>query len=522
MASPSRDMHPTSLTSLPFEILKLICQSLCAHCWNPSACPSRLAFEAQYEGISALKTVSETCKTLKSIAQPIMFHRPCLHIRTHKLGSFVRLVRQRPDLANCVKQICSEMHESSKQDISEEDKEYMVSLAPELRLNSTNDHDLNFLGYFLTDLLLALLPNIECLMVDVEGYLEVYEELDRSWFGHRCEMLSRDEGSAALPKLRMLRIAMTDSHGFPADHIGLGVLLRAAPNVENITIWGLNYIKDDYSGDYDLETFMPQFKKLRALDLRSCELLPDEDDRLYLQKLVNHTDQLQKLRYWTHDRSQWGFIGFSALQLLDVLIETSCNETLVHLDLDLDVADSEWQTEDRQRQIGPLLGQFPNLKTLKLDERSFCRHWLPPPHCDLCGDTCISRMLPSSVRIFIIRAMEDCRALDDIIHLSGEITVGKFPSLECLGIDVRRARRSKKSFAKFSESIPSFFESVESSFSGTEVRVNVHARIIDPFREWSDGIQDYYDADLGLLGGVPGEKRLTSDITPSSKSMQIF
>lgn len=278
------------------------------------------------------------------------------------------MVRQLPDLASHVKHICSQNGEYEAKLISQQDRKYMASLASQLNLNSKDDPNLEYAisqrwPFFTADFLLALLPNIECLMVFLEGYSSPEEaKMDKCWFVHRCAVLQANGRSVAFPNLRMLRLTMTDYHGPQAHNYSMGALLRAAPNLENLAILGLSYMlgEDSFPG----YNFLPRLKRLKTLDLLSCELSPEPDDRQFLSKLVSHADRLEKVRYWTQDRSQHSSWNISARQLLDIFIETGCNKRLQHLDIDVDVEPADWgmdesEIEDLQRHIWPLLAQSP-------------------------------------------------------------------------------------------------------------------------------------------------------------------
>jgi hypothetical protein len=113
------------LLDLPFEILGHICQTWCSHCnsavlstvqdastdcntWN--AKPTALVFgldegRVQDEGDqSALARLSRTCKHLRAVAQPVLYH----DFRTrghHHLFLFVRTLLRRPDLCPHVQRL---------------------------------------------------------------------------------------------------------------------------------------------------------------------------------------------------------------------------------------------------------------------------------------------------------------------------------------------------------------------------------------------------------------------------------
>ncbi|CEJ88349.1 hypothetical protein VHEMI04693 [[Torrubiella] hemipterigena] len=85
-----------SLLALPHEVLCLICAQLCPHCRGVD--PEE-QFSATWAEIQAPHAVSQTCTTLRNIAQPLLYHLPNIL----NLNSFLRTIRARRDLSECVK-----------------------------------------------------------------------------------------------------------------------------------------------------------------------------------------------------------------------------------------------------------------------------------------------------------------------------------------------------------------------------------------------------------------------------------
>jgi hypothetical protein len=64
-----------NLAGLPAEVLVDICRQLCLHCQVEHVVDaSREAIQTSREGQSALAALSGTCKTLRNVAQPVLFH----------------------------------------------------------------------------------------------------------------------------------------------------------------------------------------------------------------------------------------------------------------------------------------------------------------------------------------------------------------------------------------------------------------------------------------------------------------
>jgi hypothetical protein len=107
----TRTIAAPTLLALPAEILIKISQSLCMHCRLPriGEIPHDEAASAIHDGQPALANLSATCKHLRAIAQPILFH--FFHSLANYDDTRIRLARfahalvHRRDLALCVRSL---------------------------------------------------------------------------------------------------------------------------------------------------------------------------------------------------------------------------------------------------------------------------------------------------------------------------------------------------------------------------------------------------------------------------------
>lgn len=81
----------TRLTALPDELLLMICQQFCQHCTDPTRSWRHFVGPR----LHALSHLSKTCRKMRDIAQPVLYH----DVRVVELWLFLRTIMARPDLA---------------------------------------------------------------------------------------------------------------------------------------------------------------------------------------------------------------------------------------------------------------------------------------------------------------------------------------------------------------------------------------------------------------------------------------
>ena len=460
----------TALSSLPTEILSVIFEKFCRHCQDQTTCvQSNIDYVLSDADRRALYNLCLTCRAFHDIARPVMLHRPYLAQREW-LSSFVKFIRKRPDMAIHVKQICGEI--IFDHDLQREDFLFLEDTAAMLQLRDPNHPPFASMAMrYAMEILIASLPRIECLVLRRQ-YLMLYDTVGK-YFLNSCSILEKDDsGSVALPFLRMLTLQMypdmEDVNGLP----GSSMILKNAPNLEHLVVWHAGGFQPS-DMVYTRKEWQPELKKLKVLDLRASQLkLYEEPDKNWLCNLIDHSDSLNMFRYWNDDwqRFENSPTFLSAHQVLDLLIQTRCHLSLTHLDLNCFTDPSRQSKEDQKRHLGKLISQFPNLKTLKLDEQSFCQHWLPVEQKESTGISCITSILPGTVHSLVLRAMLDGKCLDDLLDLSDQIKDGNFPHLRRLGVELRvpfdGTTVEGPEFAQFVA-----YQAVLSTFKGSNVQV---------------------------------------------------
>lgn len=114
-------------------------------------------------------------------------------------------------------------------------------------------------------------------------------------------------------------------------------------------------------------------------------------------------------------------------ELLEVL--WPAGQTLRHLDLGL-----HWDPAEARKR--PTLTVFESLDTLKLDEMDFCEHMWNDRFADS-DSTCLSSMLPRTLRFLTVRVSNTTRTWKDIVYLAHKVAAGFFPTVERVTLYVR-------------------------------------------------------------------------------------
>ncbi|KKO99051.1 hypothetical protein THAR02_08839 [Trichoderma harzianum] len=185
-------MAPTSLMTMPDEILIKICEDLCRHG------SGELHWENR-EG--ALTRLSLTCRHLRDVAQPILHHEAT----PRNMIPFVRTLIERPDLAAQIRTLFTDEAWGDPK----RDTDIKIFRAEAQRLNHGNRNKwteatlIDKIKYYhrLFELALALLPNVKERTLVVPSKSE--EELD-GLFG----------APVALKSLRSLTVRPTDAVDF--------------------------------------------------------------------------------------------------------------------------------------------------------------------------------------------------------------------------------------------------------------------------------------------------------------------
>ncbi|KAL6786754.1 hypothetical protein J3E68DRAFT_445883 [Trichoderma sp. SZMC 28012] len=160
-------MEPASLVTMPDEILVKICENMCRHCSGIDNWESK-------EG--ALKRFSLTCRRLRDIAQPILYHQSA----PGNMIPFMRTIIERPDLAAQVRNFFT--YEADDPELFDTDIEIFRAEAQRLNHGNRNKWTRAMLDnkyryqQRLFELALALLPNVKKITLIVPSRSQ--EELD--------------------------------------------------------------------------------------------------------------------------------------------------------------------------------------------------------------------------------------------------------------------------------------------------------------------------------------------------------
>jgi len=159
----------------------------------------------------------------------------------------------------------------------------------------------------------------------------------------------------------------------------------------------------------------------------------------------------------------------------------SVRPSLHYLDLDLTKSSS-----DPLALITPSsLTKFGKLETLKLTDTIFCNHGSLVFRTDSQA-TCLTDILPSTVRELTVRVDENTGAWPDIVHLGLCKADGHFHALQCVVVYVKGIGALSQNEAE------SWHVAVEDAFRGTSSKV-----FIEPtWREFG------FESCLGILAGL--------------------
>lgn len=403
---------------------------LCHHCTGTASGVHRIeTFISHREG---LRSLSETCQTLRASIRPFLYHWIDNYVN---LNSLVRQLMDRPDLAQHVlelacfgslppmriwTQLARQLHL-----IEEEEADFMTPA------------DVGTRSIFYTiELLLALLPNVKKATMwanKKRNPLESGVALD--CLATRAAYL---DPKPCLPNLRVLTLTnMLEYERLELDPDATPILLNAAQNLRHLSLYQCYGITEEVTENLSSKAL----QKLSILEFDGYPLSTsplDECEYGQTEDLVRLCPEVKDVRikpcgvaYWDNDGS---FQPFSPVRMLESL--APAKESLTSLTLDTCLATIYPDVED----LAPSLAKFSKIENLTLEEQSFCHHWLKGPlFRSVVHDppACVTRILPQSVRQLSIVLHMDTKIVEDIIHLGKHAHEGKFQSLRGLTIILR-------------------------------------------------------------------------------------
>ncbi|EMT74242.1 hypothetical protein FOC4_g10002723 [Fusarium odoratissimum] len=216
MANPSF----THLFSCPEEIIDIVCQQLCPHCSERASPRHFFRYEEPKptHDRKCLLALSLTCKELRHISQPHLYHRPM----GHDFFGFIDTIAGTPALGRHVKELCLNEHMIRR---------FLLQYADQAKFLAQFG---NATGYFgerrqIVGTAINCLMSVAISLTPMLNKLEIHVESDWKF---------SSIPSGCLPNLKKLTI--TVSWSFPTDDLdGLAGLLDAAPRLERIELVNL-------------------------------------------------------------------------------------------------------------------------------------------------------------------------------------------------------------------------------------------------------------------------------------------
>ena len=210
-----------TLATLPSDVILAICATMCNHCSGASIWPDGSSGRRRK---SSLRNLSLTCRLLRDIAQPILYH----NVHPKDLLPLLRTAIERPHLAANVRGLSN--HQSYQSEPSPKDIQLLEAAAQCLGICKKP----GWLEQILTDelsrdnwileLTLAHLPNVEALSLTlpyISGELDLGNLLQRK---------------VLLASIRRLYITHSDQEDGMIDLTELGPLLSAMPNLKSLDV----------------------------------------------------------------------------------------------------------------------------------------------------------------------------------------------------------------------------------------------------------------------------------------------
>jgi len=393
-------MPPLLLLDLPIEIVRSICGMLCPHCASitDKADSHRTYHRNRHAGVQSLNNLSKTCKVLRSVAQPLLYH----DVAPRRLTQFLRTLVARPDLAALVRAVsnASYVRESFEEDYVSDVEAAALSAGIVMDREETPRW---YRCEAVFEILLAYLPHVE-----TAGYTVSYK-FDPGEF-------LVDTSTAPLFSLRHLLLSA------PAGLFDLERcqdMLTMAVDLESLRCFGRTLVPDE----------MPTLRVLRSLSFR--------ESFLGYEDLVTILAACPLLEEFSSDALAW------KPEHPNLNSETTAGEclralkmremTLRYLDLNLDgsgVYIPRKLIEDGETR----LADFDRLETLGVPAGLFD---IGPVHGDMKGNKPyepgkLVRMLPkASLRVLSLHGRFD-RYHESLDELAEAVKDGSLPRLRKL------------------------------------------------------------------------------------------
>ncbi|KAL7813959.1 hypothetical protein V8C44DRAFT_326800 [Trichoderma aethiopicum] len=397
-------MAPASLVTLPNELLYKICESFCPHC---TYVPRPLYdFDDRdsllVPGRNALACLSKTCRRLRYIAQPVLYH----YVYTTRSWHVLRSITARPDLAAHVRGLeyldHTDNHSLKGLNVVAATRKHKRLQRNRVALHPTYTH-LTGRPHVL-ELISRRLPNIEEFLIDVSEM--------RGW-----------DFMVDLKSIRRLRLYVNNY--IAPGMLHLASFLSVMPRLEGLRI----------ATDCPLEsTHLPPVTEIRTLDLEFSGWCVSD-----LIPVINSCPKLERFRYYGVSGYGTGCLTWPRTQH----ILYSRRTTLKHVNFSW----QPWRGPD-QGDIRGDMGSFRSLdglETLWIEVGCAIPQRWKPRITRFPADTAeMIELLPESLRLIYFRGLS--REWHGIEMLALAIHEGHFPRLKTVvvqqvGAKLRKSRK---------------------------------------------------------------------------------
>ncbi|KAJ1332040.1 F-box/TPR repeat protein Pof3 [Microdochium nivale] len=408
---------------LPTEILHQICHYLCAFCHEHPG------LDADGSGTRALAALCLVSKSFAAVAQPHVYH---VASGLSSGENLIRTLCERADLARHVRTFNSDnvYHTSDRW------THYLELVGSATRLGLLADGEefpapkYERFGHLFDQLLFILATRLENLRIEISD-AQLSEGLEYSILGKRVAALrNRSQANEPTPEapLSHLRVLYLHTHydwGYGLEIPAIATVLEAAaPTLEQLIV--SRCTDSSFSEDGALRHI--QLPRLKVLALDGCAFEGENSSHLPLFKhFCESTSQLEEFHYIA--ASAW--IGENLAEYATALdlvrCVRSCAETLRAMTLDISAFASAMVS--RPKLPARSLAEFERLEELRLEDTSFCHH-LGEPDSAATPRTCLTGLLPASIKRLVVRMYDGTPAWGDLHELAEHVMLGRFPELQ--------------------------------------------------------------------------------------------
>lgn len=448
---------------LPVDLQHQICALFCDHCTIPATVPLDILKHTAGDAFRTLKALSETCRSLSHVAQPLLYHCPDVKCYT----SLFQTLSNRPDLANNVF-IFARLYESIRKEpnwdtrrAEREDWEMLKALARKLDLRDPDDaeYEKTFqylaeceptdqggstqssakasFGKLITAMVLVLAPRLQFVVIDIDDGVFCWRHLDPVI---PFPFLPRWLATTGRTFSSLRTIVVRNAFHHRPDNLGIeaaSFLFDVTPNVRSVVFQFMGGFEPRYyDGDetkiqlYESNTLLkwPALGNVQQLCFDPCVRHDDAVPCMGIRNMVQKCSRLQRfmfrLRYPANKEL------FLPTELMQAVLPARTSLEWMELfcsDAKIPYLRSESLLTDE-------LKHFTSLQVLVLDEQLFCGHWNSKPEC--VEDDCLVRILPETVTTLTIRLHDKFKAVPDLVRLGTEKKQGSFPRLIRVQVDV--------------------------------------------------------------------------------------